>query len=737
MKNKLVRILLLMLVVGMFTFVIGEVAGGDRRKKEDSEADEQIGTETEDGEKSSCSYADVEDLVLYLAGSEEQKNELSRLIDPLTKSDNITVAYIKKVVDIIEVSTDVYTGVLNSRSDSSKVYMEEFEKIYNYIVCSGEISGLSRDSVYVFCREELSSDDGTATKAIFDGNRYYRYDVDIDEGYDDRVIDAYIRDGVIFKILGYSDAEVEINNVWVISSDKKECTFLYNGITKTYMLQNGGEDADNITDGAVAKITVNNFGVCSVKKCENVIDARIISASDSGFRVKDRGRVDCAPNFTIYDVCDTPMCENSKYILTGYKNVELVLENKKAVAAVIREELASDNIRVILNDDTFSTYTMNTATLSCNKAFNVKYPDGQEVYNAEGTAVTIDHSNYNVGDKIYFTPAEKHARFTVHSIKRSYGNPEYRGTMEIVIVEEGLRIINELPLEEYLYSVVANEMPAGSPKESLKAIAVCARGYAYIKMNDNSFDGYDAHLDDSSMCQVYNNVRETEEAIEAVKETYGIVPMYNGKVILPLYFSTSAGMTCSNADIWGGNAYGYLEANLEDVDKTKIDFSDEDTFVDFMKDDSGYDIIEKDLPYYRWDIDFTNQDMTNAIKSTLSERISMSYDNIKVKNDSGEFVNAEINYIGEVKSISVVERSSSGVLLTLEIEGSNATIRVSGQTNIRNLITPVNQEIVKNDGQIVTGWTSLPRPLYYSWWRIWTWSRNEQKWCLRIGRAGL
>ena len=51
--------------------------------------------------------------------------------------------------------------------------------------------------------------------------------------------------------------------------------------------------------------------------------------------------------------------------------------------------------------------------------------------------------------------------------------------MEIADTNQGLVLINELPLEEYLYSVVPSEMPASYPMEALKAQAVCARTYGY------------------------------------------------------------------------------------------------------------------------------------------------------------------------------------------------------------------------------------------------------------------
>ena len=63
--------------------------------------------------------------------------------------------------------------------------------------------------------------------------------------------------------------------------------------------------------------------------------------------------------------------------------------------------------------------------------------------------------------------------------------------------------------------------------------------------------------------------------------------------------------------------------------------------------------------------------------------------------------------------IEVTERTVSGVVSKLVIHGSEHTISISGQSNIRAILNPVNQEIVRQDGSTVTGWTSLPSPYYY------------------------
>ena len=67
--------------------------------------------------------------------------------------------------------------------------------------------------------------------------------------------------------------------------------------------------------------------------------------------------------------------------------------------------------------------------------------------------------------------------------------------MELLLTEGGIAVINEVLLEEYLYSVVPSEMPSSYPGEALKAQAVCARTYAYGHMEHAGYPKYGAHVD--------------------------------------------------------------------------------------------------------------------------------------------------------------------------------------------------------------------------------------------------
>ncbi|MBN2984824.1 SpoIID/LytB domain-containing protein [Cohnella algarum] len=127
----------------------------------------------------------------------------------------------------------------------------------------------------------------------------------------------------------------------------------------------------------------------------------------------------------------------------------------------------------------------------------------------------------------------------------------YRGSMEVRILNGSLAVVNEVDLDQYLYSVVASEIYAGWPAEAQKAQAVAARSYALsLGMNFQI-----AHVVDTTVSQAYNGISaETEEAIAAVEATSGEVIVSGGKIVNAVFSSNAGGITADNkTEIWRGD----------------------------------------------------------------------------------------------------------------------------------------------------------------------------------------
>ncbi|MFD0694081.1 SpoIID/LytB domain-containing protein [Paenibacillus sp. GCM10027628] len=132
----------------------------------------------------------------------------------------------------------------------------------------------------------------------------------------------------------------------------------------------------------------------------------------------------------------------------------------------------------------------------------------------------------------------------------------YRGDMEVSAFHDKLALVNELPLEQYLYAVVGSELNSGWPAEALKAQVVAARTYALKQGNKYEI----AQVTDSTMDQAYYGIqREFAGGIQAVDATQGEVLTDKNGLITPFFSSNAGGMTADPSEVWG-NPVPYLRS---------------------------------------------------------------------------------------------------------------------------------------------------------------------------------
>lgn len=134
----------------------------------------------------------------------------------------------------------------------------------------------------------------------------------------------------------------------------------------------------------------------------------------------------------------------------------------------------------------------------------------------------------------------------------------YRGTLELRHRGAGLTAVNIVPVDDYLLSVVPEEMPTDWPAEALKAQSVAARSFALKSRGRHAAEGYD--LCTTAHCQLYKGIASEKTAsTAAVRATRGEVLTYGGQPIEALFHTDSGGMTESSEDVWGSRV-PYLRA---------------------------------------------------------------------------------------------------------------------------------------------------------------------------------
>lgn len=140
---------------------------------------------------------------------------------------------------------------------------------------------------------------------------------------------------------------------------------------------------------------------------------------------------------------------------------------------------------------------------------------------------------------------------TIDAQTFSYNGKRYRGTF----AHTATGVVSLVPLEQYLYSVVAREMSAGWPAAALQAQAICSRTYALQRSSPR----HDYDVDSSESSQVYGGLdAESPGCTAAVDATSGSVLLYAGSFASIAYSSSCGGHTESAAAAWGGAGAPYL-----------------------------------------------------------------------------------------------------------------------------------------------------------------------------------
>lgn len=321
----------------------------------------------------------------------------------------------------------------------------------------------------------------------------------------------------------------------------------------------------------------------------------------------------------------------------GYVSEEMEAAKKVVVelSAVENKSAMSDikEIRVLLMTSGYQSYYHPSVTVKL---------DGKEyVYTPESEAL----------QKGPLILAGKDGKFAISSIKRQEALPVYQGTLEIRKTDQGLLLINELPLENYLESVVPSEMPASYEMQALMAQAVCARTYAVCQMEEGTLEEYGADVDDSVNYQVYGNCSASDRSSQAVKDTKGQILCQNGKPVTAYYFSTSSGKT-STDEIWGTESSPYLQSVECDFDQQQ--------------------------PWSSWNVEIP--------WSMLQEKVN-----------------------GQLSGLQVTKKSESGAVTELLVLTKEEEPQaVQGEYAVRKFLAPEGLTITEKDKSQVTGGSILP-----------------------------
>ncbi len=284
----------------------------------------------------------------------------------------------------------------------------------------------------------------------------------------------------------------------------------------------------------------------------------------------------------------------------------------------------------------------------------------------------------------------------------------FQGTLRLLRSGDKIVVINSIPVEKYLVSVISSEMSAKSSLHMLKSLAVVSRSWLlaqiekskiirakmevyssesrteveYIKWYDREeHELFDVCADDH--CQRYQGITKisTQSARQAVEETFGLVLLFNDKICDARFSKSCGGITESFHNVWEPVVHEYLTSVIDykyEPENYTLDFSVEGNAVKWIKGNpSAYCNTSEDkilsqvlIDYDRETKDFFRWKVTYS-QNEISEIISK---------------NSGINF-GEIVDLIPVERGNSSRLIKLKIVGTEKELIVGKELEIRRLLS--------------------------------------------------
>ena len=442
---------------------------------------------------------------------------------------------------------------------------------------------------------------------------------------------------------------VVLKNAYIISNEGNKLNFLYD--YKTYEV----EGCMTQQHTGIADIHVDGEKISKVSIKPDYVEGILQSYTDGEVVLKEHGTEQKNTSLPIYQFVDGQVKQKEcTQMILGVSNIQCVKENGVVCGIILQEDVVPTDIRVLMKNGN-----------------DIFHPQLYIKKQSDGTIVNINQYMGEAGILSYTLEDAK--GLVVCDSKGNALEEVFEGKLHFHIEPSGIVMVNELPMETYLKYVLPSEMPKNFGEEALKAQAVCARTYAYVHMNNQSYAKYGANIDDTTTFQAYHNTYRTNETDVAVDATIGEVATCNGELISCYYFSTSPGVT-NNTTSWGGGTSEYIACAGFEFSEG-LDLTKDTDFSRFMSQQvMSYDAVSN---YYRW-------------KAVLD--ISTVRDKEK----------------GALKSLTVKSRNEAGYVTKMEVVYENTTDVLQKENEIRKILGKYLQEVILQNEEVRTDLTMLP-----------------------------
>ena len=337
---------------------------------------------------------------------------------------------------------------------------------------------------------------------------------------------------------------------------------------------------------------------------------------------------------------------------------------------------------------------------------------GSQVATTDGKSIIWNNKEYT---ELFFEPANDEVSFWLEDVTIGVNfhwerkeNQRFKGALKLIVENGKITPINILGVEDYLLSVISSEMSATASLELLKAHAVISRSWLLAQIDKNKrivdageqYSAVEKTSDDEMIkwydredhinfdvcaddhCQRYQGITRasTPEVAKAIEATRGQVLM-DGENLCDARFSKCCGGVYEEFEnCWEPIHYDYLAARRDGENETDFpDLTIEENAREWILtrpeahcNTSDAEILSQVLnnydqettDFYRWEVTYTQKEISKLVK----ERSGMDY--------------------GNIVDLQPIARGTSGRLYKLKIVGTNKTLTIGKELEIRRTLSP-------------------------------------------------
>ncbi len=283
----------------------------------------------------------------------------------------------------------------------------------------------------------------------------------------------------------------------------------------------------------------------------------------------------------------------------------------------------------------------------------------------------------------------------------------FMGSLKLLKHEAKIVVINILPIEDYLLSVISSEMSSKSSLQLLKAHAVVSRSWtlAQLQKKENLSNNintvsqtinseeilkwsdrrqhelFDVCADDH--CQRYHGIGKitTTTAKQAIYESRGLVLTSNDNICDSRYSKSCGGISEVFENVWEPIKYEYLSSIFDykfEPENYNTDFSVEqnarkwiagsppafcNTSDNIILNQILIDYDRQTKDFYRWKVEYTQDE----IKELINSKSGIDF--------------------GKIKDLIPVERGYSARIIRLKVVGTQKTLTIGKELEIRRILS--------------------------------------------------